>query len=497
MKIRALILSLLAFVCSASAEERSLARLYLSSNVKSALLSANEFRHLGNIPFSIKYRGRVSVGFVKAREDRLTVDSVISPEGLMLFKGRSRLGGPRNSKRLNVAASLFKGVFTLNFIDQGHPYTAEFNITGDSSEGLRGRIRRVPSYIRIDDGHAVSSSIPSSRYSFSDGASILASDYVLELRAVADGSLVTLLGSADAAFAHILSAVNTAETIYSSQLNAVLRVVDMQRVSNTALSATNADDLLDQFKADEDANSSSSQDLSHLFTGKELAGSTVGLAYLAVLCDFPDYSVGLTQVRNFQSLTALIFAHEVGHNLGANHDDVTPSLMSSFVSSSQDSFSALSLGEINSYLSSYGSCLAKSSSSPDPALTNYSISGVALTSKGRFLLDADAITDPSATCEVSLYGSTVKSHLEADNILGLGINIASFNASMGDVRIRIKGMPLSVSGARKIYFRVNSVCDGISGLSDIYTITLGAGGTENRNAWLSLLESKVATVISN
>jgi hypothetical protein len=407
------------------------------------------------------------------------------------------LGGPKNSERLTVAAAIYRGVFTLNFIDNGHPYSAEFNLSTSSTQEIYGRVRRVPSYIKVDGGHAVSSTIPSARYSFGDGVSILASEYILELRAVADGSLVTLLGSAEAAFVHILSAVNTAETIYSSQLNAAFRVVDMQKVPNSVLAATNADDLLDQFKANEDTNYSSAQDLSHLFTGKELAGSTVGLAYLGVLCDFPDYSVGLTQVKNFQSLTALIFAHEVGHNLGANHDDVTSSLMSSFVSSSQDSFSAFSLGEINSYLGTYGSCLSKSSSVADPVLSNYFISGIALFSRGRFLLDADLLNDPSATCSVSVYGATVKSKLEADRILVDGTNLASFSAVLGDVRVRIKGMPVAVSGARRLYFRINSVCDGISGLSDIYTLTLGAGGSISREAWLSLLDSKSAAILTN
>ena len=78
-----------------------------------------------------------------------------------------------------------------------------------------------------------------------------------------------------------------------------------------------------------------------------------------------------------------------------------------------------------------------------------------------------------------------------------GTNLASFSAVLGDVRVRIKGMPVAVSGARRLYFRINSVCDGISGLSDIYTLTLGAGGSISREAWLSLLDSKSATILTN
>jgi hypothetical protein len=497
MQFAKLILALLVLTATARADDRSKAQLFITPDVRAALLDGRNFKNEQRLPFSIKYRGRVTVGHIRARADSITGESVRSPAGLSLFKGSSRLGGPRSQARLTVAAALYKGVFTVNFTDNGHPYSAEFNLATISPNGIFGSLRKVPSYIKIDEGHAVSSSIPSARSSLNDGGSTLSSSYLLELRAVADGSLVSLLGSPEAAFVHILSAVNTAETIYSSQLNAVFRVVDMQKVANSVLSATDADGLLDEFKANEDGNFSSAQDLSHLFTGKELAGSTVGLAYLAVLCDFPDFSVGLTQVKSFQSLTALIFAHEVGHNLGADHDDVTPSLMSSYVSSSQDAFSDFSLSEINSYLGSYGSCLTKSSSNPDPELSNYFISNVTVFSKGRFLLMADLLNAASASCSISVYGATVKSRLEADRIASEGTVLSSFNATLGSIGIRVRGMPTSVSGARRIFFRTRSECDGISGLSDIYTITLGAGGSISRDSWLSLLDSKPAVILPN
>ena len=61
--------------------------------------------------------------------------------------------------------------------------------------------------------------------------------------------------------------------------------------------------------------------MAHLFTGKNLTGSTIGIAYLNVLCGNNAY--GLSQSKytgNFTNRTGLT-AHELGHNWNANHCD--------------------------------------------------------------------------------------------------------------------------------------------------------------------------------
>ncbi|XP_059194056.1 disintegrin and metalloproteinase domain-containing protein 28 [Centropristis striata] len=61
-------------------------------------------------------------------------------------------------------------------------------------------------------------------------------------------------------------------------------------------------------------------DNAHLISGIDFEGSTVGLAYIGTLCS--GHSVGVVQDHNDRAIAVgATLAHEMGHNLGMNHDD--------------------------------------------------------------------------------------------------------------------------------------------------------------------------------
>lgn len=68
-----------------------------------------------------------------------------------------------------------------------------------------------------------------------------------------------------------------------------------------------------------------SRDLSHMFTGKDLDGQTVGIAYLGVVCNIgSDFGLSQSRFSLQPGRRAALTAHEIGHNFTARHCDQSP-----------------------------------------------------------------------------------------------------------------------------------------------------------------------------
>jgi hypothetical protein len=197
----------------------------------------------------------------------------------------------------------------------------------------------------------------------------------IEVATEADFQWVSQAGSASAANTEILSVMNMVDGIYRRDLNLTVLVTYQHAWSSTdPFSKSSMSELLDSFLSYWNKNYSSTQyprDTTHLFTGKF---SSQGLAYVGVVCRSPDWAYGVTARSG--GANHLIAAHEIGHNLGADHVASSGicinSMMNPFISSAVTAFCSTSISAITTYVAGSGSCLTVvGNGAPTPAPTPF------------------------------------------------------------------------------------------------------------------------------
>jgi|GEM_PF-6315580 len=230
--------------------------------------------------------------------------------------------------------------------------------------------------------------------------------------------------------------LNEVDGIYRSQLNLTLNI-SAQNVYTTAsqpYTSTDASTLLGKLRTEWNSHRSGIQrDVVHLYTGKNLNGNVVGVAYLDVVCSSPTTAYGLTSGTIFQ---AKVSAHEIGHNFNAVHDDqVTPPaavcdgtgpLMCSAIQRyGPEEFSQRSKDDIGFHLITEGSCLIALAT---PLVTTDSPAAV---TAGSATLNATVNPNGYSTSinfqwgVTTSYGSTT-----ADQLIGIGISGIPVTASL-------------------------------------------------------------------
>src|SRR5690606_27718496 len=83
-----------------------------------------------------------------------------------------------------------------------------------------------------------------------------------------------------------------------------------------------------------------------LFTGKDLTGTTVGIAYVGVTCETPSYAYALGEKMSTTAYWRNLIAHETGHTFNAPHH--SSGIMQSMVTTS-NTFSSSSKSTIQSF----------------------------------------------------------------------------------------------------------------------------------------------------
>lgn len=150
---------------------------------------------------------------------------------------------------------------------------------------------------------------------------------VCQIACEADYQFFQLNGSNTTATTNDINAViNGVSTIYSNDVNVVFQisaVIIHDTAAGNPYTTNNSQNLLNQMQAYWIQNQGSVvRDIAHMFTGREVDGSVIGIAFLSAVCN-AQIGYGLVQSRftsNFAYRLGLS-AHELGHNFSAQHCD--------------------------------------------------------------------------------------------------------------------------------------------------------------------------------
>lgn len=223
----------------------------------------------------------------------------------------------------------------------------------------------------------------------------------------------------------ILSILNEVEGIYNSTFGLDIDVVyqSVYTIENDPFpdSVSTSGFILSQFRNYWEANMDHVQrDLAHMWTGKQMDGVSIGIAYTGTACSSPSFAYGVSQnIGQFAYGRFVLTAHEIGHNFGAQHSDSencssTGSIMCSGVQLGAFYFSEDEQEAISGKLNSPEACFA-GGVAPTGLQANPTCTAVDLTWDGTEEGNYEVRLRSTNTAEWATY-NTVGNNLQIENL---------------------------------------------------------------------------------
>lgn len=320
-------------------------------------------------------RGRVAVGGGTIRRGRrvyATAASVIKKELKITIPGRAT-GSRKSRQRIYTVRVLLNGSIRVSARVSSVPAHAFHRGACGSAVGSASIAEAVTAHADDGDEHTIMPISPEETPTGNAETGATKATKVITISTDADPEWYAKHGESSNAV--IASIINTAEAIYEAQLGIRFRIVKQHVYAQSSpYTMTDAGSLLKVFTGNSEnrANLAPSGrdfheevDLKHLFTGKDMDGSVIGIAYIGTVCAAPALAFGITQ-SYVDAATPGIFAHEIGHNFGGFHDvsDRGGLMYPSISIPSATRFSSASVREISGHLSQYNDCISTEMMTP-------------------------------------------------------------------------------------------------------------------------------------
>jgi len=223
----------------------------------------------------------------------------------------------------------------------------------------------------------------------------------------------------------ILSILNEVEGVYNSTFGLEIDVVyqSLYTTQNDpfADSVSTSGFILSQFRNYWKNNMTHiDRDLAHMWTGKQMDGVSIGIAYTGTVCSSETFAYGVSQnIGSFAYGRFVLTAHEIGHNFGAQHSDSencssTGSIMCSGVQLGAFYFSEDEQAAINAKLFSPQACFA-GGDIPSGLQSNATCAAVELTWNGTQDSDYEVRLRPTNTENWTTYNTT-GNNLQVENL---------------------------------------------------------------------------------